>query len=434
MKCLFSIFPSIAVFSATLAGGNKEVTETHFGELKQVLMELEENAPLIKEEFQRLEEMKAGVLLADSVRGWKLNLNLQGQSIQEDRPSQSYLQRYHAFGSAFISKPIYHWGALISASEIARIENETSMFRLSNLISELKSSTRDSYLDLIVLKDQIELNQNTISSVEDTMNRISQKQKLGLTNELDVKNAELNLLEKQIALEDLNRSLVIASRRFRELTGWNDVLYLDPNASFQEFQKDYPFNTFEPELIAGGTSYSVERIKNEIEVEARKIKIAESGLKPKVNFLAGFFQDQVPLANNEDSFRRNNFLVGLEVNWAIWDSSKSKAEKSQSLARKRRLEMSLERESKSFRITLDGMKSELDSLAKKVQMTRKLVEIAKKRLIVSEIEYTSDRITLNQFMDARISLDQAKIKRLESICNYLKVKNRLEEVILSKYE
>ena len=96
--------------------------------------------------------------------------------------------------------------------------------------------------------------------------------------------------------------------------------------------------------------------------------------------------------------------------------------------------MSLERESKSFRITLDGMKSELDSLAKKVQMTRKLVEIAKKRLIVSEIEYTSDRITLNQFMDARISLDQAKIKRLESICNYLKVKNRLEEVILSKHE
>ena len=94
----------------------------------------------------------------------------------------------------------------------------------------------------------------------------------------------------------------------------------------------------------------------------------------------------------------------------------------------------MERESKSFRITLDGMKSELDSLAKKVQMTRKLVEIAKKRLIVSEIEYTSDRITLNQFMDARISLDQAKIKRLESICNYLKVKNRLEEVILSKYE
>ena len=215
MKCLFSIFPSIAVFSATLAGGNKEVTETHFGELKQVLIELEENAPLIKEEFQRLEEMKAGVLLADSVRGWKLNLNLQGQSIQEDRPSQSYLQRYRAFGSAFIRKPIYHWGALISASEIARIEKEISMFRLTNLISELKSSTRDSYLDLIVLKDQIELNQNTISSVEDTMNRISQKQKLGLTNELDVKNAELNLLEKQIALEDLNRSLVIASRRFR---------------------------------------------------------------------------------------------------------------------------------------------------------------------------------------------------------------------------
>ena len=65
------------------------------------------------------------------------------------------------------------------------------------------------------------------------------------------------------------------------------------------------------------------------------------------------------------------------------------------MARKRRLEMSMERESKSFRITLDGMKSELDS-SKKSPDDQKACE--NERLIVSEIEYTSDRITLNQFM------------------------------------
>ena len=61
-------------------------------------------------------------------------------------------------------------------------------------------------------------------------------------------------------------------------------------------------------------------MKSKLRLE--KLRLRRVDLSPRSISLAGFFQDQVPLANNEDSFRRNNFLVGLEVNWAIWDSSK----------------------------------------------------------------------------------------------------------------
>jgi len=37
-------------------------------------------------------------------------------------------------------------------------------------------------------------------------------------------------------------------------------------------------------------------------------------------------------------------------------------------------------------------------------------------------------------MAARVSLDQAKVKRLESICDYIKLRNRYEEMSLMKYK
>ena len=80
------------------------------------------------------------------------------------------------------------------------------------------------------------------------------------------------------------------------------------------------------------------------------------------------------------------------------------------------------------------MRMQLESLAKRVRMTRELVQVAQDRFRISEVELESDRITLSQLMEARISLDHAKVKRLESICDYIKIRNRYEEMILMKYE
>ena len=409
--------------------------EAHFEELEQILSELEANAPLVDEERERLNEKLAGVLLADSARGMKLILNLQGQSIYEDRPDQSFFQRYRFFGSAFVRKPLYHWGALKAESEIARFQQSISTNNYKFLLSELKSITRDSYLDLVVLKDQLQLNMDTLEIAEDGLSKVAKKKELGLANELQVNHASTMLLERQIGLEDLNRSLTLALFRFRELTGWDKELsFFDQNASFETLNEKLEFNSSAPRLLASASSFNMEKIRKEIEVQRKRVEIAQSGLKPKVNLVGGVFQDQVPLASNEDSILRNNILVGVELNWALWDSSKSKAEKLRAFANKRRLEINLERETRSYRLELDGMRMQLESLAKRVRMTRELVQVAQDRFKISEVELESDRITISQLMEARISLDHAKVKRLESICDYIKIRNRYEEMILMKYE
>ena len=114
--------------------------EAHFEELEQILSELEANAPLVDEERERLNEKLAEVLLADSARGMKLIVNLQGQSIYEDRPTQSFFQRYRFFGSAFVRKPLYHWGALEAVSRVSKLSEHSSK-TLASMQKRLQKAT-----------------------------------------------------------------------------------------------------------------------------------------------------------------------------------------------------------------------------------------------------------------------------------------------------
>ena len=78
----------------------------------------------------------------------------------------------------------------------------------------------------------------------------------------------------------------------------------------------------------------IEQLKTLIKAENENLFIASNAQKPKFNLVSGFYQDQIDLPNSPDSVRRNNFLVGVEANWNIWDSSKSKGERELALAKK----------------------------------------------------------------------------------------------------
>ena len=89
-------------------------------------------------------------------------------------------------------------------------------------------------------------------------------------------------MERQIALEDLNRSLTLALFRFREMTGWDEKLsFFDENTSFETLSEKYEFNSSTPQLLASASSFNMKKISKEIEVQKKESEIAQSGLKPK---------------------------------------------------------------------------------------------------------------------------------------------------------
>ena len=150
--------------------------------------------------------------------------------------------------------------------------------------------------------------------------------------------------------------------------------------------------------------------------------------------VGGFYQDQVALANSDANLLRNNFVVGVEANWAIWDSSKSKGQKNAALAKKRRLEYALEREIKDFRINAENLRQNLYSLANRIEMSTKLLSVAKSRFKSSKIEFDANRISANRHLRSKIALDNARINQLESVCQYLKTHDLFLTIIHKSHD
>ena len=395
--------------------------EEYFPELSKILSDLEDNSPILLENNQLVQEQIGNEIVADSVKGLKLSINLSAQSIHEDRPDQSFYHRYRNYGSIYARKPLFHWGALQAESEIADKRTEIAKLNYQQVSHDLNTQVKHSYLDLLILQKKKEVRKESLLINQESLNRQIRQEKLGLSSSLDVSESNASYLENEMLLADLNQSLINSINQFKSITGWEgEITFFDQNSSFEDLISSKGLKKEIPQIIAGISSQTMDRLEKEIEIEKKQIKIAESELRPKLNMVGGFYQDQVALANSDGNLLRNNFVIGVEVNWAIWDSSKSRGQKSASLAKKRRLEYALEREVKNFRIYVENLRQNLISLSNRIQMSKKLLEVAESRYKTSKIEFNANRISANRHLESKIALDKAKINQLESICQYLK--------------
>ena len=435
MKYLFNKFPSIfwmvVLIIPTLTA--EERIEKHFPQLFKILLDLEENSPILLQSNQLVQEQLGNQLVADSAEGLNLSINFSAQSIHEDRPEQSFYHRYRSYGSVYARKPLYHWGALIAESNIAQQRREIAKLDYQEAIADLSTQVRHSYLDLLLLQKKKEVHQESLVIKRESLSRQIRQNKLGISSNLDVSESNASFLENSILLADLNQSLHNSINRFKLITGWNGNLLLnDHNESLQNFISLKRYKNDLPTIVTGVSSQTVKRLEQEIGIEKDRIKIAESQLKPKLNLVGGFFQDQVSLADSDASLLRNNFVVGVEANWAIWDSSKSKGEKIAALAKKRRLEYALDQEVKNIRINVENLRQNLFSLANRIEMSTKLLNVAQSRFKTSKLEFDANRISANRYLESKIALDKARINQLESVCQYIKTHDLYLKAVYNK--
>lgn len=425
----------LQILSFFLVAGTSGNVEDHFPELGEILNNVEEYSPILIEKNYVIQERLGQQMIAESAKGMSLSINLSTQSIHEDRPNQSFYHRYRSFGSIYARKPLFHWGALDAQSKIAIKNTHISKLTYNEAISNVISQSRRSYLESMLLQKKAEIKNESLLIQRESLKHEIKQNKLGLSSALDVSESNASLLQNELLLADLRQSLDNSVNQFKSITGWEgNLTFVEKNNSIHNLLSSKLIDEKKPALIAGISSRTIKRIEIEIEIEKNQFTIANSQLKPKLNLVSGFYQDQVALANSDDSLLRNNFVVGLEANWAIWDSSKSKGQKTAALARKRSLEYALERELKSFRLYIENLRQNLSSAANRIQISNKLLEVANSRFETSRLEFDAKRISENKHLESKIALDNAKIKHLESVCQYLKNKDLYLDAIQQIHE
>jgi outer membrane protein TolC len=236
-------------------------------------------------------------------------------------------------------------------------------------------------------------------------------------------------LEQSILIAETKRILQLEKSYFQFETGYYKAVDLSIPDNFIQLCRNHEFGKNLPQLITSHSSEEVEKLKNLIQTEKEQIKIAEASLKPKLNLIAGIYQDQIDLPNNPDSVRRNNLLAGIEANWNLWDSSRSKAEKSLALSHKRTFEIKLESSIRELRLKIKNLQSQLNNLANQINLSRKLASTAKNRFEKSQIEFNENQITINDLLSSRLILTEAELGLFKSVFTYLQLKLEYEMTI-----
>ncbi len=400
-----------------------EIASFHFPEISEAMDLIAIKSPEVLKHLQKIREAEGHSLIAKSGSGIKLGINLQGQSVYEDRPSQSYVQKYRALSSAYLRKPIFHWGALRAEEEISGLNESFSRQSLDFLKESLKISAQSDYLTIVLLTFQKDLAIETLKIAKNNEAEQVKRKELGLVTELSIDESKTIRIQHEIKLIDLQNSLAMRKKLFDQSTGGDSNFTFKIAKEFFSFCKNHNFDSPIPVLVSQFSSHELIRLQKESEIEKKRITIAESKLKPKLNLFGGFFQDQIPLADNRDNINRNNFVIGVEADWAVWDSSLSKGEKMVAQSRLQQHEIEIELHSQKERIELESLRSHLSSLSQSILAHRGLVEAAEDRYERSVIEFSRNRIKPELFFQTRIALDTSRLSLMDVIFEFLKTRS-----------
>ena len=396
-----------------------ETAEVFFPALRAVLEGVDAQAPLLLEEREKVNEATANRMVADSKRGFRLSLGLNGHSRYENRPNADYYQQYRFLASAYVRKPLYHWGALRAGSRVAELSESSSSASFSDFRRNFADRIRVDYLGLVLFTYEIELTRRSMELAESNLDGMRERMRLGLVTELSVSEAKIIVLQQRINLAEMKRKLARNTRMFMEESGSSGVLDLSISADFRDFAKTHQFGLNLPILASSSTSTALKNIDTAIEAENQRIIIAESDLRPKLNLIGGFHQDKIDLPDSRSSVDRNNFLIGVEANWALFDASQSRGEKRAAMARKRRYEIQLEREARLLQLEVRSLREYLVTRAQTIDSSRQLLGASEDRFEKSRIEFDRNRITPDAFFSSRLALDQSLLSLIQTVVDYL---------------
>ena len=375
---------------------------------------------------------QANQVIANSEQGFKFGFKVSGQSIHEDRPGEDFYHRYRTFNQAYLTKPIFHWGALKAREQIAKLNISLTEDSYSVQKRILAGEVRGIFLKLVALKYRSQMAIEQLRIASQYVDTIEKRLELKLSTPLALEEARVEQLNREISIAELRTSLERNKAYFVSLSGYDKPLTLDIKKGFWEFSKSHNFNQEFPILVCSLSNIEIEKLHTQVQIEDEHIKIAEAELKPKINLTGAYFQDQVDLAEGRSSLDRNNFIVGLEASWSIWDSHKSAGQKKAALAKKLKFENAIENQNRELRDKVRSVVSELKSLKERIILGRKLILVAENRLEKSKIELQMDRISPADHFSARVALDQSQLENLEAVCQFMVLLDQYEQIVMFK--
>lgn len=323
--------------------------------------------------------------------------------------SEAQTDSYSA--GASLSQTLYSGGRVLAGIRAARAYRTLTRAALRQARAQLIRDIHIAFNDILLAEAVVAVRAASVAQLEEFAEQARQKYDAGTASEFDHLTAEVRLANERPALIEARNALAVARERFRNL------IVLD--SSDFELQGELQFDPFEPDMATLQAAAQINRPallvqQQTIDLRREDLTGARAGYKPTLTASAAYTQENPDRYTNTDEWQ-GYWQAGLTARWTLFDGGTRRSEsilKAQELAKAQAefddLQRAVSLDVTAARLDLRAARESVAGAAQTVRLAEKALEIAKTR-------YETGLSTYLEFTDSNLSLNTARLTRLQAL-------------------
>ncbi len=401
--------------------------EALFPQLDAVLVSASQNAPRVIADLERLHRAEAETQIHSSPRYPSVSAALQGNIQKEQRTvAERSGTTARAITRFDVSQALYHWGALKANTRIGELQQAIAADNLDESVRLIGLEVRYRFLDLVILNEELARAMHAETVAKQMLDLRERGHQDGYIARNELEQMRRAYADSVTRIENVRLHLSQNWDLLRALTGNEEAVPKIPSIPnrIPDFVVDAEsvaplVSVYLLDGVHDATAVRIAEHQSEI-AQSRKV-IADARLKPKVDFSAGFTQDNTEFASTaaEDDIRSIAF-AGIRFRWNLFDGRATRAFKLASLAELREAEGRRMENLDRLRVEMSNLYSSLQIHESRIARDLQALDSAGELLLLKEREVSTGYASMLEHEHAKEAATAARFTLDQHRADYLK--------------
>jgi len=312
------------------------------------------------------------------------------------------------------------------AEYYSQLQNET----VSQVESKIKADVTKAFYGVLLLKEVVELNRQSIVSREENLRVVDARYRAGVALEYDVIRARVSIENLRPQLKQAENSLTIAKKNLKTTIGLKDGTELDATGTL----------VFDSTEVWGPMDNVINNIseKNVIirqlnlskKINEQLVDVDYSNYLPKL-YLFGQYGIQASEndATTISKYKFYNYITaGIGLTWNL-NLFRNSYREDQSIIEVKKTEEKISQVKEQLKLQSSSALLKLEDAKNRIKSQSEVVMQAERGLELATISYKNGVLNQIDVVDAELALRQIKLSYLQAIYDYLVARTDFEQLL-----
>lgn len=330
-----------------------------------------------------------------------------------------------------VSEPIPFLGTpVFNGIRIAEYYNRIQEENLKSVETKIKSDVKKSFYNVLLLKEVITLNQQSIDNAQENLRVVEARYRAGVALEYDYIRAKVKVETLKPQLTQSENNLEIAKQFLKNNIGIKDEQNIDVTGSLAYDSLEVWGSTDELIKKISSSNVAIRQLKLSKKINEQLVDIDYANYLPKF-YVFGQWSSQA----NENDGRSltgyrfyNSIVAGIGLNWNLnlfrnsYKEEQSKIEVLKSEEQIVKTKELLKTQTRSIILKIEDAKN-------RIRSQQEIVNTAQRGYDLAVISYKSGVLNQIDVVDAELALSQVKLAYIQAIYDYLIARSELEQLL-----